>query len=383
MHNKTVNMSDGFAVVVVLGLAIFGMIWITTEAGNLGTGSNPETITVYSSSPGTIGEANPDFRTEKIGSFTVGETRGNIQAYISDRETISNQLLSQDQIIINYNATQPGQGQINFEVLGREGKGKIYAEVNGEEVFKAATVSEATPEINISKENFNPGMNKIIIGTTKTGLIGKATYSIEDLEVTVNDRKFHDYQNHFEIYQHELENFRPSNLTFQIPTDSSIPDQPLEVEVNDRQVFSQATGRSIQETTLTPQNADLTTGYNTIQFQTNGQSKYTVENAEIQVRYATNTQPANQNINFQINQTTLNYIQRENTQETLNFDYTRITNTEPIQLTLNENTTQINPQSGENTININDDNLETENTLQINSNTTFNMQNLKITSKQN
>ena len=267
-------MEDGFPVVVVLGLAIFGMIWIGSEAGgDFGVGigeEQPEDMVLYSSDPGTIGESNEDFRTIYFGDLTVGETRGNVQAYISERDKISNSTLGGDKVVINYNATQPGQGQVGFEVLGRQSQGQIYVNVNGNEVFKAATISGAEPEINISQDNFQNGMNEIVIGTTQSSLLQESVYTLEDIEVTVEDRKFHDHTTYFQMYQHELESFRPSNLTFQVPVDQSIPQEPLEINVNDQTVFSQRIGRSTQGVTITPQNADLSTGYNTINFGTEG-----------------------------------------------------------------------------------------------------------------
>jgi hypothetical protein len=374
-------MEEGFPIVVILGLAIFGMIWIGTEAGNIG-GENPEEITLYSSNLGTIGETQQDFRTISFGDFTVGETRGNIQAYTADTETIKKGLLSGDNIIINYNATQPGKGQINFEVLGRgEGKGKIYVKVNGNKIFNSATISGAEPEINISRNQFKTGMNKIEIGTSKTGLIGKSSYTLEDIEVTVEDRKFHDYTSYFEIYKHELDNFRPSNLTFQIPVDNSVPTDPLKVEINNQEVYSRDAGRSNQEVTITPGNADLGTGYNTIEFKTNSDAKYAVKNAELQVRYSTNIEPANQDIEFSLDQNQLDYTQRDNTETELSFEYRKTTTATPLKITLNGNTTETTPRNGENTLKLNTENLQTENTLQIESRNTFTLTNLEIVSK--
>jgi len=376
-------MDDGFPIVVVLGLAIFGMIWIGSQTGD-GFGINgeqAEEMTLYSSSPGTIGESNEDFRTISFKDFTVGETRGDIQAYTSERERLANGILSGQKVVINYNATQPGQGQVNFEVLGRQAKGKIYVKVNGNQVYKAATISGATPEINISRDNFNAGRNKIVIGTTQPNPLKKAVYTIEDVEVTVNDRKFHDFTGYFQMYQHELDSFRPSNLTFQVPVDQSIPQEPLGVEVNEQEVFNQRIGRSTQEITLTPGNADLSKGYNTIKFGTDGESKYTVQNPEIQVRYAVNVQPATDTVNFELDQGELDYAQRDNTEETLRFNYQRTNSAAPLTIQLNNFNETITPQNGINTVDIEEDTVEEENTLDISSSTTFNIEKLNLESK--
>lgn len=378
-------MEDAFPVVVVVGLAIFGMFWIggqaTGDGFNLGiSGDQPNSMLLYSSDPGTIGESNEDFRSIGFGSFTVGEQRGNIQAYTNDREEIRKGMTGGRDIVIDYNATQPGDGEVNFEVLGREGAGKIFVEVNGNRVFEAATISGAEPSVNISQYNLQPGMNQIRIGTTKTNFFTGAKYALEDVEVTVEDRKFHDYTNYFQLYDHELNNFRPSNLTFNVPVDASTPQEPLEVTVNNRNVFSQRIGRSVQSVELTPQNADLRTGYNTINFETDGESKYTVENSELQVRYAVNVRPARENEEFELNENRLNYVRRDNTDEELRFDYQRSTTAEPLEIQINDAFYTVQPENGRNSVEIEEDVFEEENTLSISSNQTFTMQNLEIVS---
>ena len=379
-------MDDAFPVVVVIGLAVFGMFWIGGQASddgfNLGIGGDsPESMLLYSSNPGTIGESNEDFRSIGFGTFTVGEQRGDIQAYTADSKQISNGLMSGEKIVVDYNATQPGEGKVSFEVLGREGKGEIFVRVNGKEVFSAATISGATPEINISQENFRPGMNKIIIGTTQPNPLKTAVYSIEDVEVAVRDRKFHDHTTYFQMYDHELNSFRPSNLTFTVPVDSSTPNEPLNIEVNGKGVFSQRIGRSTQSVTITPQNADLRTGYNTINFGTDGESKYTIKNAEMQARYSINVQPAQENINLGLNQNRLDYIKRDNTNEKLRFDYQRSTTSQPIEIQINDAFYRKQPENGRNSIDIEEGVFKEENSISISSNQTFTLQNLELISE--
>jgi hypothetical protein len=377
-------MDDAFPIVVVIGLAVFGMFWIAGQSdGNFSIGGNdrPDRISVFSAEPGQVGQTNEDIRTINFGTFTVGEARGEVQAFTSERERIANGVLSGEKIVVNYNATQPGQGQVNFEVLGREAMGKIFVRVNGNEVFRAATISGATPEINISQNNFRPGMNRIVIGTTQPNPLKKAVYSIEDVEVTVEDRKFHDRTDYFQMYEHELTNFRPSNLTFQIPIDRSIPQEDLEVEVNNRQVYSQQVGRSIQTIALTPQNADLTTGYNSIQFSTEGNSRYTVENAELQVRYSMDVRPPRETFDFELSEENLRYVQRDNTVEMIRFQYQRSTAAEPIQFQLNDALYTVEPENGQNSLEVESGAFKEDNTLRIDSNQTFTMQNLQIVSE--
>jgi hypothetical protein len=378
-------MEDAFPVVVVVGLAIFGMFWVGSQADgdfiSIGGGDQPDSMLLYSAEPGTIGESNEDFRSVGFGTFTVGEQRGDIQAYTSEREEISRGLISGESIEVNYNATQPEDGRVSFEVLGREGSGKIFVAVNGNRIFEAATISGATPEINISQNDLQPGMNNIKIGTTKSGIFEGARYALEDIEVTVEDRKFHDHTTYFQMYDHELNSFRPSNLTFTVPVDSSTPQEPLEIQINDNQVFSQRIGRSTQGVTITPQNSDLRTGYNTINFGTDGESKYTIENADLQVRYAVNVQPARKNFNFELNDNRLDYIERDNTKEELSFQYQRTTRAEPVEIQVNDAFYRIEPENGINTVELEEEVFEEENSFSISSNQTFRIQNLQMISE--
>jgi len=377
-------MDDAFPVVVVIGLAIFGIFWIVGQASDGGFTfgeEQPESMLLYSTYPGTVGQSNEDFRTINFGDFTVGELRGEVQAYTKDRTQLRNGLLSGNRIVVNYNATQPGEGQVNFEVLGRQAKSKIYVNVNGDQVFKAATVSGATPDINIPQSSFKTGMNKIVIGTTQPNPLKKAVYSIEDVEVVVQDRKFHDYTDYFQVYDRELESFRPSNLTFQVPVDSSIPNEPLNIEVNDKDVFSQTVGRSIQTVPLNPQNADLSTGYNTIEFSTEGESKYRVENAEYQLRYTVGVEPAKKTLNFELSEDRLNYVRKDDTEETLNFRYQKNTVADPIKVQLNDAFYTVEPENGRISLELEDTAFEEQNTLTMESNQTFTAQNLEIVSE--
>jgi hypothetical protein len=378
-------MEDAFPIVIAIGLAIFGMFWIVGQAGDdfdIGFGEDePDRMLIHSSNPGTIGESNEDFRTVDIGSFTAGELRGDVQAYTSDKENIKNKLIGNNEIVVNYNATQPGPGKVTFEVLGRDSPGKIYVKVNGNEVFKAATISGATPEINISQYQFKPGMNTIKIGTTRAGILGSTSYTLEEVKVSVEDRKFHDYTDYFQIYDYELEGFRPSNLTFQIPVDGSTPTQPLSIDVNDRTVFSQEIGRSTQNIELTPANADLSTGYNEIEFYTDGEAKYRIENAEIQIRYAVDAAASEETIEFGLNEDKLDYINRDSTDEKISFNYQKNTVSDTIQITVNDAIYNIDPENGPTSVQLDEDIFQKENQLTILGNQTFTLKNLQIISE--
>ncbi|MFB6192800.1 MAG: hypothetical protein ABEK00_00960, partial [Candidatus Nanohaloarchaea archaeon] len=72
-------MENEFAVILVAGLAVFGLFWVASQNYNFNNQAQSE-ITLYQESFGKIGDANQDLRTVNFGSFSVGEGRGDVQA---------------------------------------------------------------------------------------------------------------------------------------------------------------------------------------------------------------------------------------------------------------------------------------------------------------
>lgn len=377
-------MEQGFAVVLVAGLAVFGLMFIAGES-DFGSPDAPsqDKVVFLEDNVGTVGGAETDIRNIRFRDFTVGEVRGDIQAYQNQNVKISNSLFSGKSINIDYNATQARSGQITFEVLGRTGQGKIYANVNGNRVFRAATVTGATPEINFSSEVLKPGMNHINIGTTKGGLLSSASYTLEEVEVTVNDRKFHDFSDSFELYSQELNNYVSSNLTFTIPMDSSRPESPLDISVNGNEIYSESVVRSTQTIDLDTREAELTPGYNTIEFGTDGEARYEITNPEITMRYIGSTRPETVNLDFEMTAGQISYADKENTVEKITFDYQRLVpSSSELDISVNGKEYNHLPQNGYNEVIIESKDLQKEgNRVTINSDNSFRIQNLQIISE--
>lgn len=373
-----------FVTVVVLGISIFGLFFIATQtSGNIfdTSGSQKTQNLVFDqSNPGTVGQSNPDHRTIEFGDFTVGEARGSINAYSRTQQEISDRLFGGNNIWFNYNATQPNGGNVSFEVLGREGRGQVYVDVNGERIFNEYLVSSGNPEIEIPKEEMKTGMNRIEIGVNRQSFLGSSKYVLEDIEVDINDRKFHDYTDTFQIYQYELEDYVESPLTFQVS--NSVKTSPLDVYVNDQQVYSKEQVRAEESVQITPQNADLHTGSNTIRFETDSRpAQYTVENTQLTMRYVGNSQGETVVRNFGINQSGLNYAQRDDTTEYISFDYQNLLpSPREISIQLNDYTTTLTPSNGQNRINFSASELEESNDLAIQSRGTYQMNNLRVES---
>lgn len=374
-----------FVTVVVLGISVFGLFFIADQAeGNIfdfPSAQEPTQRMVFEQkSPGTVGRSNPDHRTISFGDFTVGEARGSINAYSRSQQEISDRLLGGEQIWFDYNATQPGAGNISFEVLGRDGRGQVYVDVNDERIYSEYLVSSGSPEIEIPKEVLNSGMNRFEIGVNRKSFLGSSKYVLEDVEVNVNDRKFHDYSDNFQIYQYELEDYVESPLTFQVS--NSVKTSPLEVFINDEQVYSKAQVRAQESVQITPQNSDLHTGANTIRFETDSRpAQYTIQNTQLTMRYVGNSQGENVLANFGINESGLRYARRDDTTEYITFDYQNLLpSPREMHIQLNDFTTTITPTNGQNRINFSASELRESNYLAIQSRGTYQMNNLRVES---
>jgi len=376
-------MGERFGVVLAIGLTFFGLMMIAGQDLNLEIGgSQPDNMLLAAESFGEIGGATTDIRTVNFGTFNIGEGRGQIQAYQSDEERLSNSLFSGNTVTVLYNGTQPTGSQVSFEVLGKEGSGALYVKANGEKIFENQLVTSATEEIQIDRSNLKTGINKIEIGVNKGGLLGSTEYLLEDLEVTVEDRKFNDHVDNFQMYQYELKDFREANLTFNIPTDSSVITSPLDIEVNDNTVFSRQSVRSEQQVSLSRSEAELRPGYNTIEFKTNADAKYTLENTQLTVRYLGTTEDTNRNVSVSLNDTQENYINRENTQETLSFDYQLLSGDKNLEIMLGSFNTTLSPINGRNSLDIPEGSFEDEDNIQFRGSGSFSLNNVRLGSRE-
>lgn len=371
-----------FPVMVLIGLTVFGLAFMVSEGGiDLGGEKSADQMVYTSESFGKVGSSNQDFRTVRFKDFNVGETRGDIQAYRSRKDTVSKSLFSGEKITVEYNATQPRTGKVTFEVLGRNGPGQVYVRANGEKVWQHHLVSTGTPEVEIPRNRLKPGMNTITIGATQGGLLSSTEYSLEDIEVTVNDRKFHDFRDSFQVYDYELTDFVGGQLTFSVR--DSVKTSPLEIYINDNRVYSKRQVRISPETIkVDPEVGDLHPGYNSIRFETDGQAKYSIQNPELTLRYLGNTERRTLRVAFGINRTGLDFAERDDTREKITFDYQRLLpSPRPMVLELNNDTHRLTPKNGKNTVKIEPNVLERSNTLTVKSNATYQMNNLRVMSE--
>jgi hypothetical protein len=378
-------MAERFGVVLAIGLTFFGLIMILQQGVNLqlglGGGSTPDRIVLASQNFGEIGGATSDIRTVSFGSFNIGEGRGTVRAYQTDSKDLENSLFSGNTVRVKYNGTQPTGANVSFEVLGKEGSGALYVRANGQKVFENQLVSTATETIEIPGQNLRNGMNTIEIGVNKGGILGSTEYALEDVEVNVNDRKFNDRVDNFQMFQYELKDFVGANLTFTIPADSSVSTAPLEVEVNDNPVFDRRTVRSTQNVEISRQQANLRAGYNTVEFKTDAEARYRLENTQLTVRYIGTTRPTTENMTFNLNQSRRDFVNRDNTEETLSFNYQMLSGVNTLDIVLGSFNTTLSPVNGENNLKIPEDAFREENTLSIQGQGSYSLNDVKIISE--
>lgn len=370
-------MEEKFSAVVAAGLAVFAIVFLLDSVG---IASGPSQQILMQKAPGDVGDTSEDLRTIRFGSFTVGEARGDILVHEQEQATVKDVLIGGKSVTFNYNASQPTSGEVNFEVLGRRGAGTLYVKVNGEKIFDEYLIATGTPEIEIPQSVLNHGENKFKIGT-KSDFLKESVYTIEDVEVTVNDRKFHDYRDAFQMYSHELTNFKSANLTFSLPVDSSIPAGPLEVYINDNLLFNRSITRSTQEIEVNSQNSELSRGENSISFKTDERAKYSLRNVAMNVRYFGNVRPGSFEQEFKLSEDRKDYANRRLTSEAIEFNYIPLESVAPIKITLNDFNATINPERGDNSIELPESLFEEENTLEMQSTSAFRLGSFQIISE--
>lgn len=371
-------MEEKFGVVLAAGIAVFGIFFVVSSADIGSLGEQQETESVFvDKSYGKLGESNPDDRVIEFGDFTVGEARGNIRAYRNERAEITDSFLGGEKIVFRYNATQPRTGNVTFEVLGREGKGNVFVRVNNQELFSEPLIATGSPEVEVPRSALRTGINRFEIGVKRNSFFGSTNYALEEIEARVNDRKFHDYEDSFQIYSYELEDYVESPLTFTI-TDS-VKTSPLEINVNGQTVYSKRQVRSQEEVEITPRNANLDPGSNEITFSTDRPSEYSVRNAQMVMRYIGNVERQNIEFDFELNQNQLELADRENTVEYIRFEYQNLLpSPRPANIVLNDFQTTITPENGENRIQLDEDVVREENSFSFRSNGTYQLNNLRI-----
>jgi hypothetical protein len=378
-------MAERFGVVVAVGLTFFGLMLIAAQDIGIQIGAGggtPDRMVLASTNFGEVGGAKTDIRTTGFGTFSIGEGRGEIRVHRSDKLDLQNSLFSGNSLNFEYNATQPTEGAVSFEVLGKEGNGALYVEVNEKRIFEEKLVTEATETINISGNDLKPGVNTFEIGVTKGGFFSSTHYALEDFEATVTDRKFNDHIDSFQMYQSELRDFVGTNLTFNIPADSSVITEPLRISVNDNNVFESRSVRSDQSISVSRRDAELHPGYNTISFETDADAQYTLENTQMTVSYIGITRSADKELRFDLNSTRRNYVDREDTNEYISFNYQMITEGNMIRMELGDFNTTVSPVNGENRVELPEGILSGSNSLEISSEGSFTLNDFKIISEQ-
>ena len=374
-------MSQEFAAVLVTGLAIFGLVFVSTQVdGDIFNTSEPvDQMTFFTQNYGELGNARPDSRNIEFGDFSVGEARGDILVFRRERGTVSKRFLGGDKIQTTYNATQPRTGSVTFEVLGKSGNGPLFVKANGQKVFEEHLVSGGTPEIEIPAEALSTGQNTITIGSA-SGLLSSSKYTIEDVKVRVNDRKFHDHVDTFQMYDYEIADFVEAELSFEIT--EAVKNEPLTVHVNDREVYQLDRVRGRETVDVNPSNADLHPGLNVIKFETDGESFYSVEDASINVRYLGRTEEALIRSEWNMDQSQLDFANQNQTRETVKFNYrTLLGSPSPLIFDINGERNTLMPSNGENTLRIQNDLLQQQNTMIIRNNGSYQLNNLRVVSE--
>lgn len=363
------------------GLTVFGLVIIADQASDNGifepTEEEPEETVYFTESFGTVGETAADHRTVELGDFTAGEGRGEVLGFQQERTTVNDRIFRGQSLNFEYNATQPRNGNITFEVLGRDTPGTVYVRVNGETVFNEHLIATSTPEVHIPEEHMRHGINRFEIGVNRDGFFSSSEYVLEDVELRVSDRKFHAHRDSFRIYGYEIEDHLSSDLNFRIG--ESIKEEPLQIHVNDEEVYSREQVRTEEEVEIDLEH--LRTGSNSIRFSTDRPARYVLEDVDITMRYIGPVNTRRISTDFQMDADQRDYAHRDETSEHMRFQYrSLLPTTRPLEIRLNDDVRTVTPSNGLNRYEIPEGTLQEHNSLEIRSNGTYIMENFEIRS---
>lgn len=370
-------MDQKFGVVLVAGLTFFGLILILDE-GVMDFAEPSEQEVYYQESFGKIGESVPDHRTISLGDFTAGEGRGEILGFQQDRASISDRVFRGNTLEFEYNATQPQDGKITFEVLGRDGSGSVFVDVNGERIFDEHMVATSTPEITVPEENFRHGINSFRVGVNRDGFFSSSEYVIEDVELRVSDRKFHEHRDSFQVHTYEMEDHLDTSLSFTIS--DSVKTEPLRITVNGGEIYNREQVRTQEDIDIDIEH--LRTGTNSIRFSTDRSARYGLENTDITMRYLGSVESDEVFTSFGMNSSQLSYVGRSDTEEYLSFEYrSLLPTTRSLDIQINGYNRTVEPRNGVNRYSLPEGTLQDENTLLIQSEGAYILENLQIGSE--
>ena len=372
-------MDEKFGVVLVAGLTVFGLVFIydaTTDGISSDIGDEE---VFYEKSFGTIGQEEHDHRVIELGDFNVGEGRADVLGFEQDRARINDRFLRRNQrLTFDYNATQPRDGTLEFEVLGRDGPGSVYVKVNGEKVFDEHLISTSNPTVEIPEQNLRHGINNFEVGVNKDGIITGSEYVLEDAELRVSDRTFSDHKDSFRVYSFEIEDFVEADLTFDI--DEAIREENLRITVNGNEIYNRRQARTSDEEASISLDY-LQSGSNRIEFSTSRPAEYYLENSDIVIRSLEAIVAEEVDETFELNSEQLSYANTGGTQEYITFEYRSLLPTpRDLQIDINDETLDISPERGLNQYEIPEETLEEENSLRITSEGAYVLENLQIKS---
>lgn len=374
-------MANEFGVVLIAGLAIFGAAILVSHEFEEGfSAQDEEEVVLMEENPGQVGSAVRDFRRVEFGEVTVGDMRGDVQVLDELDRTTRNTWRSGSTIEAYHEGVDPTEGVVEFEVVGREGSGKLWVEVNGQRIYEERAEPGEEVSVRIPSENLEQGDNSVEIGNTLGSMLSSSEYRLRHVSVNVNDRKFHDYEGSFQVYDYELSDFVESEIQFDVS--ESVINNPLNVRVNGNNVYSENTPRG--ERNIELDRNHLNVGANRIAVSTGRESEYRLEGVSIVLRYIASAESTSVDIDFDLDDDEISKASSENTNLVLKFDYQNLMpDSREVEINLNDSNATLVPSSGSNEVIFDGSSLENENTLSFHSNGTYELENLQLISRKN
>ncbi len=315
--------------VLVLGGLLAGF------AGDVSPGDG-ETVEepVFQESIGTIGEIQASSRTVSFGDLTVEDSSPNTTATTRDAVRVGSNVLGSSTEIIEFNAQRPRKAYISFIPSRSASPEDLVVELNGEEM--EVPDYETGERVTLSSDNVEKGSNVVRIAAREPGLAvwKMPAYTLENFEVTVNDRGNSQVLKPFRAYPYEVEGFDRGEIRFSV-TEDVVSTEPLRIDINGDTILDRKTIKRPRPYTQTffSNTTALTAGENVLALRTSGDASYTVDNLELTMQFIAGETRRSVTRNFELSGSDYDSIGEDNGRVHLQVD--RVILERPVTVHLN------------------------------------------------
>ncbi len=288
-------MASEFVYVLAAGIAILvvgGVLaGLTDEVGVGGPDGDTVGRQLASYSPGTIGAIDSTSRTLQFGDVTVADESPNVTAATRGTVSVSSSVLDSSTETVTFESQSPQRVFISFTPSQAADPDSLIITVNGEAVD--IPDFEVGEPVTISAESVQSGRNSIVFRAEDPGAAfwRRPSFTLDDVEVVVEDAANAGTVETFRAYQYEVEGFDRGELRFSV-TEDVVRDEPLRIQINGNTVVERSpVTRALPYTaTFSANETGISAGENVLAVRTGGDSRYTLDNLQMTLYFFAGTE---------------------------------------------------------------------------------------------